>query len=70
MPQGERDYLRTYQRKPRDAVLAPRACQCPGSPFCRGPASADWLTCLDQCKACRPPQPKRKDLDLGVPADE
>jgi hypothetical protein len=29
-------------------------CSCPGSPWCRGVSSADWLTCNTACKACRP----------------
>ena len=30
-------------------------CTCPTSPFCRGQASADWLTCSTACRACKPP---------------
>jgi hypothetical protein len=29
-------------------------CTCDRSPFCRGQASADWLTCATSCRACRP----------------
>jgi hypothetical protein len=72
MPQGERDYLRTYPRKARTALLASGACACPAAgsvSWCSGPSGRDWATCLDQCKACRAPQPRRKDLDVGVARD-
>jgi hypothetical protein len=29
-------------------------CTCTRSPFCRGQASADWLTCSTGCRACQP----------------
>jgi hypothetical protein len=29
-------------------------CSCARSPFCRGQASVDWLTCSTSCRACRP----------------
>jgi hypothetical protein len=29
-------------------------CTCPGSPWCRGRDSADWLTCTRTCRSCNP----------------
>jgi hypothetical protein len=39
-------------------------CVCDRSPFCRGQASADWLTCNRTCRACKP-TPFRPPVPVG-----
>lgn len=42
------------------AKLAPATyCTCP-SAFCDGPSSVNWLDCDAVCKACHPPERRRR----------
>ncbi len=40
-------------------LSTPQRCTCQAAPFCRGPASDDWLGCDLRCRACRPPRRRR-----------
>jgi hypothetical protein len=40
-------------------------CSCVASPWCSGPSGPGWIDCLTSCKACHPPQRRRRGAPDG-----